>query len=73
MKILVMLGNSGSWGVVNLRGRIGFRGYKQTDLVDKGQGAISFSPADIDEFGNVLNVIINIFLGLNMMNHQKYK
>ena len=41
--------------VVNLRGRIGFRGYKQTDLVDKGQGAISFSPADIDEFGNVLN------------------
>ena len=53
--------NSAAWEqrklgeVVNLRGRIGFRGYKQTDLVDKGQGAISFSPADIDEFGNVLN------------------
>ena len=54
-------GFTGAWEqrklgeVVNLRGRIGFRGYKQTDLVDKGQGAISFSPADIDEFGNVLN------------------
>ncbi|MBR5759168.1 MAG: restriction endonuclease subunit S, partial [Thermoguttaceae bacterium] len=41
--------------VVSLRGRIGFRGYKETDLVSKGQGAITFSPSDIDEMGNVSN------------------
>ena len=39
--------------VVSLRGRIGFRGYKETDLVAPGDGAITFSPADIDELGNV--------------------
>ena len=37
--------------LVSLRGRIGFRGYKETDLVAKGNGAITFSPADIDECG----------------------
>ncbi len=36
---------------VILRGRIGFRGYKETDLVDEGNGAITFSPADINESG----------------------
>ncbi len=41
--------------VVSLRGRIGFRGYKETDLVPKGQGAITFSPSDIDEMGKVSN------------------
>ena len=41
--------------VVSLRGRIGFRGYKETDLVSKGQGAITFSPSDIDEMGKVSN------------------
>lgn len=40
--------------VVSLRGRIGFRGYTQADLVDAGEGAITFSPADIDDAGNVL-------------------
>ena len=50
-------GFSGDWeekklgDTVLLRGRIGFRGYKETDLVPKGMGAITFSPADIDETG----------------------
>lgn len=39
--------------VVSLRGRIGFRGYKETDLVPAGEGAITFSPSDIDEMGIV--------------------
>ena len=39
--------------VVNLRGRIGFRGYKEIDLVTQGNGAITFSPADINDFGYV--------------------
>ena len=38
---------------VSLRGRIGFRGYTQNDLVSNGEGAITFSPADIDDSGNV--------------------
>ena len=38
---------------VSLRGRIGFRGYTQADLVDAGSGAITFSPADIDDSGNI--------------------
>ena len=38
---------------VSLRGRIGFRGYTQADLVEAGNGAITFSPADIDDAGNV--------------------
>ena len=37
----------------SLRGRIGFRGYTQADLVDAGSGAITFSPSDIDDAGNV--------------------
>ena len=41
---------------VSLRGRIGFRGYTQADLVEKGNGAITFSPADIDDAGNVSQV-----------------
>ncbi|MFV8468223.1 restriction endonuclease subunit S [Mycoplasma sp. VS292A] len=36
-----------------LRGRIGFRGYKKTDFVDRYRGAISLSPSDIDENGLV--------------------
>ncbi len=39
--------------VVSLRGRIGFRGYKETDLVSAGEGAITFSPSDIDDMGMV--------------------
>ena len=39
--------------IVYLRGRIGFRGYKRTDLVSEGYGAITFSPADIDDDGHL--------------------
>lgn len=31
-------------------GRIGFRGYTVNDLVAKGEGAITFSPSDINDF-----------------------
>ena len=47
--------------LVSLRGRIGFRGYKQTDLVGPGSGAITFSPADIDDEGHV-SLINNKYL-----------
>ena len=36
-----------------IKGRIGFRGYTRNDLVEKGNGAISFSP------GNIINGTIN--------------
>ena len=39
--------------IVDLRGRIGFRGYKRTDLVAEGSGAVTFSPADIDDDGHL--------------------
>lgn len=39
--------------ICDIKGRIGFRGYKRNDLVEKGQGAISFSP------GNITNETIN--------------
>ena len=39
--------------IVSLRGRIGFRGYTQADLVDAGEGAITFSPADINDAGYI--------------------
>lgn len=32
-----------------LYGRIGFRGYTKADLVNKGEGAITFSPSDIHD------------------------
>ena len=32
-----------------IHGRIGFRGYTKADLVRKGEGAITFSPSDIDD------------------------
>lgn len=31
-------------------GRIGYRGYKTTDLVDKGEGAITISPSNIKDY-----------------------
>lgn len=40
--------------VVNIIGRIGFRGYTTQDLVQKGEGAISLSPS------NIKNHILNI-------------
>lgn len=49
-------GFKGDWkeeklgNVCNLFGRIGFRGYTKADLVEKGHGAITFSPSDIHNF-----------------------
>ena len=34
--------------ILSLYGRIGFRGYNVTDLVDEGKGAISLSPSNIE-------------------------
>ena len=34
--------------VLSLFGRIGFRGYNVTDLVQEGKGAISLSPSNIE-------------------------
>ncbi|MDE5767997.1 MAG: restriction endonuclease subunit S [Oscillospiraceae bacterium] len=34
--------------ICKIKGRIGFRGYTRNDIVNKGQGAISFSPANIN-------------------------
>lgn len=51
-----LLGFKGKWeeitlgSLCNIYGRIGFRGYTRNDIVGKGQGAISFSPADIHSF-----------------------
>ena len=39
--------------VIEVFGRIGFRGYKKTDLVQKGQGAITMSPSNISKSGDV--------------------
>ncbi len=36
--------------VCNIFGRIGYRGYKVTDLVPKGQGAITISPSNMKEY-----------------------
>lgn len=35
---------------LEIYGRIGYRGYKTTDLVDKGEGAITISPSNMKEF-----------------------
>lgn len=39
--------------VVDIKGRIGFRGYTTNDLVNKGEGAITLSPSNIDENGKL--------------------
>lgn len=39
--------------VIEVFGRIGFRGYKKSDLVQKGQGAITMSPSNISKTGEV--------------------
>lgn len=39
--------------IANLRGRIGFRGYTRGDIVNKGEGAVSFSPS------NIMNGFVN--------------
>jgi type I restriction enzyme, S subunit len=40
--------------LIEIKGRIGYRGYTTNDIVEKGQGAISFSPSNIDD-NNRLN------------------
>ena len=39
--------------IIEVFGRIGFRGYKKTDLVQKGQGAITMSPSNISRRGEI--------------------
>jgi type I restriction enzyme, S subunit len=39
--------------ICEIKGRIGYRGYTKNDLVEKGQGAISLSPSNIN--GNKFN------------------
>lgn len=40
--------------LVEIFGRIGFRGYTKEDIVDKGNGAITISPSNIDQSGKTL-------------------
>lgn len=40
--------------MIEIKGRIGYRGYTTNDIVEKGQGAITFSPSNIDD-NNQLN------------------
>lgn len=51
------LPSSWSWfrlgEIIEVFGRIGFRGYKKSDLVQKGQGAITMSPSNISKSGEV--------------------
>lgn len=51
------LPSSWSWfrlgEIIEVFGRIGFRGYKKTDLVQKGHGAITMSPSNISKSGEV--------------------
>ena len=37
--------------LINIKGRIGYRGYTKNDIVKKGEGAVSVSPSNIDENG----------------------
>ncbi len=54
---LFELPSSWSWfrlgEIIEVFGRIGFRGYKKSDLVQKGQGAITMSPSNISKNGEV--------------------
>jgi len=39
--------------LIEIKGRIGYRGYTLEDIVGKGEGAISMSPSNINEFGTL--------------------
>ncbi len=39
--------------LVEIKGRIGYRGYTTADIVKKGKGAITLSPSNFDENGNL--------------------
>src|SRR5690554_444751 len=51
--------NDGEWednklgDLITIKGRIGYRGYTQADIVNKGEGAISMSPSNISEQGTL--------------------
>jgi type I restriction enzyme S subunit len=51
--------NEGEWkesvlgSVVEMKGRIGYRGYTTEDIVDKGRGAITLSPSNFNENGHL--------------------
>lgn len=51
--------NEGEWEknvldeLVDIKGRIGYRGYTTTDIVKEGEGAITLSPSNFDENGNL--------------------
>jgi len=51
--------NDGEWvekklgDLIEIKGRIGYRGYTLEDIVTKGEGAISMSPSNINEFGTL--------------------
>lgn len=51
--------NEGEWNetilgsVVEMKGRIGYRGYTTEDIVDKGKGAITLSPSNFRENGQL--------------------
>ena len=40
--------------LIEIKGRIGYRGYTVEDIVNKGEGAISLSPSNIDGTGSIL-------------------
>lgn len=52
-------GFEGAWeeqvlgNLIDVKGRIGYRGYTRKDIVNKGDGAISMSPSNIDENGSL--------------------
>lgn len=51
--------NVGGWetdslgNLVEIKGRIGYRGYTRKDIVEKGKGAITLSPSNFDENGKL--------------------
>lgn len=52
--------NKGEWeeailgDYVEIKGRIGYRGYTTNDIVEKGEGAISLSPTNITDNGELI-------------------
>lgn len=46
--------------IAKIFGRIGFRGYTQDDIVNKGEGAISLSPSNIKDGNLILNKLTYI-------------
>jgi type I restriction enzyme S subunit len=51
--------NEGEWkeielgNLIDIKGRIGYRGYTINDIVNKGEGAVSMSPSNIGEDGSL--------------------